>query len=358
MASLHVHATLLPADEPTDLWIVDGKVTFEPVADAETIARDAFVLPGLVDAHCHIGLGVEGAVDEATARRDATADLAAGVMLVRDCGSPMDTRFIQQDPTMPRIVRAGRHMARTKRYIRYAAAEVEPEQLIEQVRHEARSGDGWVKLVGDWIDRSVGDLAPSFPADVAREAVAAAHEEGARMTAHCFGEQSVTELVDAGIDCIEHGTGLDDATIAAMAERGTALVPTMINLANFPTYASQGAAKFPDYSAHMLDLHRRRHDTLGKAKEAGVQIYAGTDAGTVVAHGRIVDEIDELTRLGGAEFALGAASWRARSWLGADNVAEGASADLIVYDADPRADPTVLRRPAHLILRGQPVTHV
>ena len=47
------------------------------------------------------------------------------------------------------------------------------------------------------------------------------------MTAHCFDEQSVAELVDAGIDGIEHGTGLGDATIAAMAERQVALVPTL-----------------------------------------------------------------------------------------------------------------------------------
>lgn len=358
MARFHVHGTLLPAADPTDLWIVDGQITFEPVADAQTLARDAFVLPGLVDAHCHVGLGPEGALDEATARRQAAADLSSGVMLIRDCGSPADTRAIQSDDAMPRLIRAGRHVARTKRYIRHAAAEVEPEELVEEVRRQARAGDGWVKLVGDWIDRSIGDLAPSFPADVARDAIAAAHDEGARVTAHCFGEQAVSELVEAGIDCIEHGTGLDDATIELMAKRGVVLVPTMINLANFPTYAAQGAAKFPKYSEHMLRLHASRFDTIAKAKDAGVPIYAGTDAGTVIAHGRIVDEIDELTRLGGVDFALGAASWRARTWLGADNFDEGASADLIVCETDPRTDPTALRRPAHRLLRGELLSHV
>ena len=48
------------------------------------------------------------------------------------------------------------------------------------------------------------------------------------MTAHCFGEQSVAELVAAGIDCIEHGTGMSDDVIQQMAENGTALVPTII----------------------------------------------------------------------------------------------------------------------------------
>lgn len=352
MRRLHIRGRLLPSDELTDLWIADGKVTFEPVAGAETIASDAWILPGLVDAHCHIGLGVEGAVDDAAARSQAALDVAGGVMLVRDCGSPKDTCFLDEDPSAPRIIRAGRHIARTKRYIRHAAVEVEPEQLVEEFRRQARAGDGWVKLVGDWIDRSVGDLAPSFPADVVRDAIAAAHEEGARVTAHCFGEQAVMEIIEAGVDCIEHGTGLLDDGIAAMADRGVALVPTMVNLANFPEYAAQGAAKFPIYSAHMLDLHARRRETIGKAFDAGVQIHCGTDAGTVIKHGRAIDEIHELAAIGGNEFAIGAASWRARTWLRADNLTEGASADLLVLGTDPRLALDALRTPTHRILRG------
>lgn len=351
-SALHLNAVVLPGSEPTDLWIVDGVVTHEPVAGAETLVTGVFVLPGLVDAHCHIGLGVEGGVDDDTARAQAAADVAVGVMLVRDCGVPRDTRFLAEERNAPRIVHAGRHVARSRRYIRHAAAEVEPEGLVEEVRRQARAGDGWVKLVGDWIDRSVGDLAPSFPAEVVREAIAVAHDEGARVTAHCFGEQSVAEIIEAGVDCIEHGTGLDDEHIAMMAERQVALVPTLINLANFPVYAQQGAAKFPRYSAHMLDLHARRHETIGKAVEAGVPVYSGTDAGTVIKHGRTIDEIEELARVGGVEFALGAASWRARTWLGADNLSEGASADLVVYADDPRRDLSTLHRPTHRILRG------
>lgn len=357
--ALHINATVLPGDEPVDFWVVDGRVTFEPVKHATTLASDAFVLPGLVDAHCHIGLGVEGAVDDATARAQAEADLAVGVMLIRDAGSPKDTRPMQQDPTLPRIIRSGRHVARSRRYIRNLAEEVEPEQFVEQIRHEARSGDGWVKFVGDWIDRSVGDLAPSFPADVVREAIAAAHDEGAKVTSHCFAEQSVAEIIEAGADCIEHGTGLDDDHIALMAERGVGLVPTMINLARFTDYAAQGEAKFPTYSAHMRDLHARRYETIGKAYDAGVPIYTGTDAGTVIKHGRVIDEIDELAKVGGVEFALGAASWRAREWLGVDAVVEGASADFVVYSEDPRSALQTLRSPLHRVLRGKVLaTHV
>jgi imidazolonepropionase-like amidohydrolase len=266
---------------------------------------------------------------------------------------PSDTRWIDDRADLPRIVRAGQHIARSRRYIRHLAVELEPDQLVDEVRRQAKRGDGWVKLIGDWIDRSVGDLVPSFPADVAARAIAAAHEEGVRMTAHCFGEQAVAELVDAGIDCIEHGTGISDEVIEKMAAQGTALVPTLCNLDNFPVYAYEGEAKFATYTAHMKDLYRRRHETFGKAREAGVPIYCGTDAGTVVTHGRAASEVEHLGRIGDADFALGAASWRARAWLGAGCLNVGDSADLVVYPSDPRQDLRVTSGPSVVMLRGE-----
>jgi imidazolonepropionase-like amidohydrolase len=105
----------------------------------------------------------------------------------------------------------------------------------------------------------------------------------------------------------------------------------------------------------MLDLHRRRRDTIMAAHEAGVPIYAGTDAGGVLPHGQIAGEVRELVAYGMTTFeALGAASWRARSWLGLDDdLAEGAAADFVVYGADPLGDVTVLGDPALVVLRGR-----
>ncbi|MGV7637516.1 amidohydrolase family protein, partial [Mycobacterium kansasii] len=76
------------------------------------------------------------------------------------------------------------------------------------------------KLVGDWIDRSVGDLAPLWPDDVLAEAVAVAHDAGARITAHVFGEDALPGLLAAGVDAIEHGSGLTADTIETMVEQG------------------------------------------------------------------------------------------------------------------------------------------
>lgn len=352
MNAWHLHGVVLPDTEPSDLWVVDGKISAEPVRHAETIARDVWIMPGLVDAHCHIGLGAGGAVDRATAEAQAITDRDSGVLLVRDAGAPVDTHWIDDRPDLPRIIRAGRHVAVHRRYLRNFAVEIAPEDLVTHVEQQALAGDGWVKLVGDWIDRSVGDLSPLWPAEVARQAIERAHQLGARVTAHCFAEQSVAELVEAGIDGIEHGTGMSDTVIEQMAARGVGLVPTMTNLEHFPDFAAAGQPKFPDYAAHMRQLHARRFDVLGAAREAGVPIFAGTDAGGTLGHGRIAQEADLLARLGGTEFALGAISWRARQWLGADGLDAGASADLVVYDADPRSHFAVLHRPWLVMLRG------
>jgi imidazolonepropionase-like amidohydrolase len=104
----------------------------------------------------------------------------------------------------------------------------------------------------------------------------------------------------------------------------------------------------------MLDLHARRRDTIGAAHEAGVAIYAGTDAGGVLPHGLIGDEVLELVTYGlSPEEALGAASWRAREWLGMPGtLAEGAPADFVVLPEDPLADLSVLKRPTRVVLRG------
>jgi imidazolonepropionase-like amidohydrolase len=92
---------------------------------------------------------------------------------------------------------------------------------------------------------------------------------------------------------------------------------------------------------------------VASAYEAGVQIYAGTDAGGALAHGRIADEVAALIAAGlPAPAAIGGASWRARDWLGREGIADGASADLVIYDEDPREVPGVLGHPRRIVLRG------
>jgi len=221
---------------------------------------------------------------------------------------------------------------------------------------QAGRGDGWVKLVGDWIDRGVGDLAPEWPREVLEAAIAAAHADGARVTAHTFGTDALPDLIGAGIDCIEHGTGLTEELIGEMAARGTVVVPTLVNVENFPGFAAAGEQKFPSYASTMRRLYASSGAVVRAAFEAGVPVFAGTDAGGGIEHGRIGDEVRALHEAGlPAEAALAAASWSARSWLGLPCIEEGAPADLVVFDADPRADLDVLSRPGRTLLGGRVV---
>jgi imidazolonepropionase-like amidohydrolase len=353
VAALRVSGPVLPDGEVRDLYVVDGRITLEKQAGAESVAS-GWVVPGLVDAHCHLGLDDDGGTTQEITEQQALDDRDAGALLIRDAGSAVDTSWIQDRDDLPRLIRAGRHIARTKRYIRNYAHEVEPDDLAAYVAQEAQRGDGWVKLVGDWISRETGDLAPSFPPEVFAEAIAVAHAHGAKVTAHCFGTAVLPGLIEAGIDCIEHGTGLTLDLVEAMVQHGTALVPTVMQVDKFPEYAESGAEKFPVYAATMTDLHARRRETIMSAHEAGVPLYAGSDGGGVRRHGNIAGEVKAMADLGMSnESALAAASWRARAWLGWNPLLdEGDPAELVVYNADPRVDISVLARPSCVMLRG------
>lgn len=351
---LHVRGHRLPDDQPVQWWIVDGTLSAEPVAGAETVFDQGWILPGLVDAHCHVGVGPGGAVELDEAIRQAETERDAGALLLRDCGSPIDTRSLDDRDDLPRIIRAGRHLAKPKRYIPGLPIDIDDEsQLPAAVAEQARRGDGWVKLVGDWIDREAGDLAPLWSDEVLKAAIDTAHAHGARITAHVFGEDALPGLIKAGIDCIEHGTGLTDDTIELMVEHGTTLVPTLINIENFPGIAER-ASRYPVYADHMRDLYARGRQRVAAARDAGVPIYAGTDAGGGITHGRIADEVDALKGIGMSPTeALGAACWDARRWLGRPALEHGASADLLCYTDDPRHGAAVLNRPDLVILRGR-----
>ncbi|MEU8949848.1 amidohydrolase family protein [Streptomyces sp. NPDC048489] len=358
-AVLHVKGRVLvgPDEVRDELWVVGGRISYERPAGARDVRRvEGWVLPGLVDAHCHVGLDQHGPVSDEVSEKQALTDRDAGTLLVRDAGSPSDTRWIDDRPDLPKIIRAGRHIARTRRYIRNYAHEIEPEDLVAYVAREARRGDGWVKLVGDWIDRGTGDLGACWPRDAVEAAIAEAHRLGARVTAHCFAEDSLRDLVEAGIDCVEHATGLTEDTIPLFAAHGVAIVPTLVNIATFPRLADGGAAKFPRWSAHMRRLYERRYDTVRAAYDAGIQVYVGTDAGGTLPHGLVAGEVAELVTAGIPRTeALSATTWAARRWLGRPGLDEGAPADLVVYEADPRADVRVLGAPRLVVLNGRPV---
>ncbi|WP_425954521.1 amidohydrolase family protein [Xylanimonas sp. McL0601] len=361
---LHLTGRVLLDDdhEAGELFVRDGRVHLTRHSPQVGAVRriEGWVVPGLVDVHCHVGLGAAGAVDLDTAAAQARADRDAGVLLVRDAGSPLDTRPLQHRTDLPRVVRAGRHLARPRRYLRDFALELDDvAALPEAVRTQARAGDGWVKVVGDWIDRSSGadaDLAPLWPRDVLADAVAAAHAEAARVTVHSFATETVDDLIAAGVDGIEHGTGVTPDQAEELAARAIPVTPTLLQVVRFAAIADQAADRYPVYARRMRAMHARRYEQVRLLHDAGVPLLVGTDAGGTIGHGRIAEECALLVEAGvPAADVVAAASWRARRFLGFGSLGDGASADLVVYPADPREDVGVLRHPTAVVLRGQVV---
>jgi imidazolonepropionase-like amidohydrolase len=147
---------------------------------------------------------------------------------------------------------------------------------------------------------------------------------------------------------------MTDAAIQGMVRRAIAWVPTL-----FPG-AGRVAAEFvrsiglPRATVEWIrTIFDRQPEMVGRAARAGVRILAGTDAGQG-PHGMIVEQVRLLIEAGlTGEQALGAASWDARAFLGFPGLTEGASADLAIYDKDPRERIDALERPALIMLDGQ-----
>ena len=357
---LHLRGPILlgPEQELAEAWVVDGRIRHRrpDLPGGREIHRiDGVVVPGLADLHCHLGIGDGGGgTTLETARQQALTDRDTGVLLIRDAGSIIDTSPLPHQQDLPRLIRCGRHLARTRRYLRGYADEREPAELPAAIAREARRGDGWVKLVGDWIDRDVGDLTPCWGAEDFAAAAEAAHDAGARITVHTFDEATLPLALDAGFDCLEHATGLTDQTIARAAAAGVPVVTTLVNVDEFERYARQGERKFPDYAAHMRRLRAGRFTRTRDAHDAGVQLLVGTDAGGVLGHGILHDELDELARAGLEPTAiLDAAAWAPRRFLGAPGLEDGAPADLLVVPRDPRTDHRALRERSHVVLGGR-----
>ena len=107
-------------------------------------------------------------------------------------------------------------------------SEVEADELVAHVRDVADTTGGWIKLVGDWPRRGQGPV-NNYPLDRLTEAVDVAHEAGARVAIHTMAG-SASDAVAAGVDSIEHGPFLTAEDIAALAARGGAWVPTIVNM--------------------------------------------------------------------------------------------------------------------------------
>ena len=348
----HVRAIPVPGDgEPVDWWVADGRLCAEPVPGARELPG-GWVAPGLVDAHAHLTfdargrLGLPGGSAELIAAQLAL-HRDAGVLAVRDAGSLPHVPVPDGAGTGVRVLGCGPFLAPPDFFIAALYEGTPASAAVEAARARARSGTRWVKVVVDYPGPDGNPLAPrlGYPLELVAAIADAVHEEGGRVAAHVMG-CVVRELADAGVDSIEHGNWADEATVRAMATRGTAWTPTLTTvLGHLEPIANRLST-----ARELLDLQRR---TLPLAAELGVTLLAGTDE---EPHGSVAAEVAALVRFGvPAAAAIAAATTGARRFLGLPGPEPGAPADLVTFDRNPTGDIAALGAPVAVLAEGRRV---
>jgi imidazolonepropionase-like amidohydrolase len=173
--------------------------------------------------------------------------------------------------------------------------------------------------------------------------VDAAHRLGRAVTAHAVSRLGVAGAVEAGVDSIEHGYQIDDATLSKMAERGTWLVPTL-SVHDQIVRRGSDAGYGPDRVEQSRRIRAAAMENLGRALAAGVRIACGSDAGSPL--NPVWELAPELTAMVDAGMsptdAVRAATTGSATLLGKEDelgaIQPGATADLLIVDGDVAAD--------------------
>ena len=348
-----------PSGEPYPLAI-EGTHFVDPadtVIDGEIDTVGLWALPGLADAHAHLTMttpdDIKGISDEhmlANIPVHAWAHVERGVLLILDKGGGSDLSLVSLDhdaDLRPHIEVAGGIIHPKGGYMAGFGVEVEPDDLIDHVRNVASTRGGWVKIIGDWPRRGRGPVV-NYPFDRLTEAVEVVHAAGARVAIHTMAH-AASEAVAAGVDSIEHGPFLTGDDVTALAARGGAWVPTIVNMLHFVDVLgadSTGGRMF-------LDGLDRMRDNLPLAESLGLTVLAGTDM--AVPHGEVSTEAMRLHEYGLSHGAASAAaSTSAYAYVGKDDaLAAGRVADAVFFDRDPFTDVSVLAAPQLIVHRGR-----
>ncbi|MDO4665014.1 MAG: amidohydrolase family protein [Actinomycetaceae bacterium] len=352
---MHLSGMVLWSEGGTTAWqrmgitIADGAVRGTP-ADA----CEYWIVPGLVDVHCHVGLVGHEVATAAQLLAQLQDNLHSGVTLIRDAGVIEPTNWVDSFGGAPTIIRAGRHLAKTKRYIRELPINVPSDAELPRFVLEQAQKNPWVKLVGDWIDRRQGAdsvLEPLWDPGALKEAVAAAHSVGSKVMVHTFAHATIDDLLEAEVDSIEHGTGMDAEQMREAKARGIPVTPTLLQVGTFADIA-QRAHKYPKYREQMLRMYERRYEQVALMADIGVTLLVGTDTAPRPVHGGIYQELAELRKAGLSTCEIiDSATWKARQFFGYSDLHEGAVPDFVAYRADPRDNLDVLQTPA-LVVSG------
>ncbi|MFI0353851.1 amidohydrolase family protein [Actinomadura sp. 9N407] len=398
MSLLLTGATIIDGLAPDPLPRGSVRVDGERIAEVGTgeVAGDADVvdlsgltlLPGLIDAHVHLGyasemramLNNELSIAERAADifRNLNETLQAGFTAVRDCGG-IDHGVIRTVGRGlvpgPRIwasasplVQCGGHghlgspflppdatfAFRVRGLTAVGRISDGPDEVRKAARECFRQGATFLKMAVTGgvvsLTDSLGDT--QFTIEEIATAVAEARARNTYVTVHAHNVAGIRNAVMAGVECVEHGTGIDEETAAMMAERGVSVVPTLTIAQDLvDNFERHGLP--PQIRDRVGDTMRGMTDGLLAARAAGVPVGSGSDLIGPVQERRGLEIALKARLLGAMEAIKSATSVNARIMRVADKVGAieaGRYADLVAVDFDPLAEPDRFEDPDRVVL--------
>lgn len=352
--------------------------------------RSAFVLPGLIDSHVHLGseqspnsrldrLTMSNADQAMVGARHARRTLNAGFTTVADLGGANESIFALRDAVRrgdvvgPRIIAAGSSVSvhgghgdanGYREDILHVLSNESvcsgAEDCRRAVRTQVRAGADIIKITatGGVLSNTAAGLNQQFTQDELASIVEVAHRMGRQVTAHAHGVDGINAFLKAGGDSIEHGTYLDDESMRLFKANGAWLVPTLL-AGDFVARVASGPDNFftPAQTAKALEAGPKMLDMAARAHRGGVKIAFGTDSG-VSAHGDNAQEFALLVRAGltplqAIQSATVGAAEHLKISAEAGRIAPGMPADLIAVAGDPLNDVTELERVRFVMKGGQ-----
>jgi imidazolonepropionase-like amidohydrolase len=328
-----------------------------------------YLLPGLIDAHAHI--------ESPTA---ALRALQSGVTTARVLGDTFSQALGTRDlvrrghvpgPELlvsPGHIRPKPGLAFFMAYPQFGDAiggELRgPDRIAEATRAFIEKGADVIK-VGASERAGLVETDPRRPElteDEMRAAVSEAARKGLYVAAHAHAREGVANAVRAGVRSIEHGTWVDDETLAEMKRRGTFFVPTLAVMSPLGDPVGN--------SAQDVALQLRTQSMMGplrvavrEAHSLGIVIAAATDGsyadGDDTGRIRVAHEIAMFREFAGMSpvESIAAATRNGARVLGIESrtgtIRPGLEADLVAYDGNPLTDNKTLYEPRLVVSDGR-----
>ena len=383
--------------EPADVLIhgeriVDVAPASVPEETEVVDLGDVTLLPGLMDMEVNLLLGGRDSASPLNAVQDdpavrtlravgnARRTLRAGFTTVRNLGLFVQTGGLLLDVALqkaidlgwidgPRVVPAGHAITPTGGHLdptmfQAFAPHIMPltieegiangvSEVRKAVRYQIKHGAQLIKVCASGgIMSHTGPAGAQQYSDEELRAIAdEAHRAGLRVAAHAHGDDGIRAAIQAGIDCIEHGSLMSDETLELLVARGTFLVAT--------TYLADGmdlSRAAPELQAKAAEVFPRAKETIKKAIERGARVACGTDA-PAIPHGRNAKELLALVDRGMTPLqAIRAATTVSAELIDVDDrgrVSPGLLADIVGVPGNPLDDIGVIEDVRFVMKDGQ-----